>query len=194
MSKFIHRHQRELLSLTITRVLNHLQNKIIFSVKNPCVESTLYFHSSKALFLLFYNNSLWCFFFIYSIKPLQMSSCISSNSIYFIHRNKCSFEELKVTELHQKLSFLLKKKKFYLKIQCFPLHTLLEVMGIKATELQYTQILTSFSSYNRYIVPHICFSVEWCCQSYFSIFCINVELSLKVSMTINGKPAKQTSL
>lgn len=100
------------------------------------------------------------------------------------------------------IKFSLKKKKFYLKIQCFtfycyvlfPLYTLLEVMGIKATELQYTQILTSFSSYNRYIVPHICFSVEWCCQSYFSIFCINVELSLKVSMTINGKPAKQTSL
>jgi len=133
-------------------------------------------------------------FFLHLLYKTSTNVIMYLFKLYILYSPKqMQFWRAKSNGTSSEIKFSLKKK-FYLKIQCFPLHTLLEVMGIKATELQYTQILTSFSSYNRYIVPHICFSVEWCCQSYFSIFCINVELSLKVSMTINGKPAKQTSL
>lgn len=135
-------------------------------------------------------------FFLHLLYKTSTNVIMYLFKLYILYSPKqMQFWRAKSNGTSSEIKFSLKKKKkFYLKIQCFPLYTLLEVMGIKATELQYTQILTSFSSYNRYIVPHICFSVEWCCQSYFSIFCINVELSLKVSMTINGKPAKQTSL
>lgn len=133
-------------------------------------------------------------FFLHLLYKTSTNVIMYLFKLYILYSPKqMQFWRAKSNGTSAEIKFSLKKK-IYLKIQCFPLHTLLEVMGIKATELQYTQILTSFSSYNRYIVPHICFSVEWCCQSYFSIFCINVELSLKVSMTINGKPAKQTSL